>query len=609
MNKQKDEEDTFAKAFQTQGFRRSWVRYERIVDEFPFDEPMDAVAWKKELRRNKYLRYALLDNMTAGFKKSFKTRFRPQRNYIISVYGPPGTGKSVFNAMLIWNGIQICPTGSYAIAATYDEIISAIISLPPHSTISYDENLEPTGKGSRIILTHLENLMKMLRKYEINIIFNFKEEEHIPIAKYHLEMFGFNPATGETRALVLNWKHHYIGHIILKKEFPPEFYAPFELDKDDLMKTLKKDRGKISAFSEFDIYEAVERGKEVVRDSGVRLNSDKDIVEVLDMNETLEIPSNYLEKVARRIRILLEKEQPALFVQEATNISSERMPCVLLEEYRDLTFLPRILRHLEKRGVPGVKISVFALKCQNNTNLPISRKLGISTGSVSNYHNDILENDLGYAGEDARDDVLTEQGIKHKKGGYNTDAPDQIIYDPLMVESIKTYFVFRKSKASEEIGKKEVAFAQEHGCPLKLRAFECITQKFYVYRVVLEALNHHQSSSCESRNVPQGLNTPFPRTRRPRRNPPPGRVGVLKEHHQRSQNEGNGGEGDDKGIRAREKKPMPRLGRERRQQEETENSKGQGPGGKNHDPGARNAKSQKQKRKGSKKRKRRRKSR
>ncbi|MHA1425546.1 MAG: hypothetical protein ACTSQI_06120 [Candidatus Helarchaeota archaeon] len=541
----KNEENEYAKAFPTGGFRKSWKRFDKVVDAMPFEDELEAEDWKERLRDDRKLRYAMLKDKTEAFKRMLRARLRPERNFIIMISGPMGSGKSVLEAIICWFVQQEIPGTNFKVVMGIDEIRAKLKTLKPHGIVVNDEDLNTTGMGSDTVATHYSNQLKFARSGERNLILSAKFYENIKIANYYCEMFGFNERTGESRFMLRGRSGRWLGVVTLKKEYPKEFYQPFLDAKARADAKLARTKGEVSAFSDFDVKASVAAIEQQLRHckfpsmrkSHIRafIIQQSELEENKDKPE-FQVPQMLLSDVIARIQINLmqrpiEKEHKAKSRGGGISHKLQKHVLRVQVEYEKLLYL--ILDQLVVAGADMLKKDVFKLKCAGESNLDISRMLGIATGSVSNYYHEILREYLGNASEDAFCLVLDEEGVDYVHGGYNSPDPDFIIRSRFelikcsvfpYVVSFKSYYIFRVNKAMSEIAASEVSFALEHGCPLFLVAYECRTGLLRIFEVLLERGKLASSSSCESRNPPGGLNTPSlaaPTTTTAAQRPPP----------------------------------------------------------------------------------------
>ena len=64
------------KAFPSHGFKKNWSKYDKIVDAMPFEDELEAIDWKKRLRDDKKLRYAM-ELVAGAFDDSFREELYP----------------------------------------------------------------------------------------------------------------------------------------------------------------------------------------------------------------------------------------------------------------------------------------------------------------------------------------------------------------------------------------------------------------------------------------------------------------------------------------------------------------------------------------------------
>lgn len=161
------------------------------------------------------------------------------------------------------------------------------------------------------------------------------------------------------------------------------------------------------------------------------------------------------------------------------------------QKFVDKPLFSHLLKYLAHRIPDALKrktkmIEAFKRKAQTESHDDIIKELKISHGSVTDYVTEIQEKYLGDAGEDARDEELTEQGIPHLTQGKNSDKPDHLIFDSqgniIEVQSQKTFLDFDLYKATHNVSQSEYATAEANNCPLFIWAYECRGFTWHVLR-------------------------------------------------------------------------------------------------------------------------------
>lgn len=515
---------SFAEAFGIGGEGSDWAaKYDRIIDEFPFYDPGVAKKYKNRIRlrnrRARALQRAMLkrngepNNITELILASFRSFLQKDSAGVFVIYGLMKSGKSKITATFSKNAEEENPGAKTKVTNSIAEMNDAYASLPPHSIIVRDEDLEATGPGSRTEEKDLHNFQKLGREYEVSTIYNFKKYRNIEIANYYFEMFGWNPKTQESRALVRDELGDYMGFIILKVNYDAAYYKQFETEKSKVADQLKKTKGHLGAFGSSNITEMVDRVWNLYKTKDLSLKKVSEFAAFIDEQNELEdlwdISSIVRNKLTARLRHRALSEPKKKDSSNKSEIKKGKIEgkVKLIKQIEYPKYLETVLTALKKRGVPQIKIEAFKLKCQKETYRNIAKYLNIADGSVSNYISDIQQNDLGYAGEDAWDIDLTNKNIFHKMQGGNTKNPDCIVFSdskctkPIEVHSIKTYSNFILNKAMTEIGQEEINYAIEHQIPLFVDAYECFNQILRVFMIDLEVVDHQHSSEnpCEVR--------------------------------------------------------------------------------------------------------------
>jgi len=525
------EEGSYTAAFGGESYKKSWARFNKIVDAMPFEDELEAEDWKERLKDDKKLRYAMLKDLTPKFRKMLAARLKPKRNYIIMFCGPMGSGKSISECQVCWETKLLAPTSEYRIVMGIDEIRTTLPTLPPHGIAVNDEDLIITGPGSDTAAKHTANQLKFAREGEKNLMLSAKWYVNVHIANYYVEMFGFNAETGESRFLLRGRTGRWLGVVTLKRTFSDEFYRPFVEAKQKADERLTKSKGETGAFADFDLKQSATYIEQLLREKCFT-STRKTLIRAfitqqaeLDDNQSnamLHVPKILMSDLIARIQVNLICN-PIKKIKEEKEISTIDNGAIqrheLIKELQFDEFLSRIYKELERAGVEPIKLQVFKLKCENNSNLDISRLLNIATGSVFNYHSEILRNFLGYATELAFAAELDEEGADYTHGGFNSPDPDFLLRTPISllpidlipcIISLKGYFIFRIHKALSEIAASEIAYAHTHNWPLLEICYEAISGTLRIFRLFLgDKTNLQSSSSCESRNE-KVMNTPSP---------------------------------------------------------------------------------------------------
>lgn len=554
MNKPQ-ETGSYADAFGDHlGFSRSWNRFEKIVDSMPFEDELEAEDWKERLKDDKKLRYAMLKDITPKFRRMLAARLRPERNYIIMFCGPMGSGKSILECQICWETKQIAPSSEYKIGMGIDEIRVIFATLPPYGIAVNDEDLFMTGKGSTTATVQAANQFKFARRGERNLMLSAKFYVNVQIANYYLEMFGFNAETGESRFLLRGRTGRWLGVVTLKRTFPDEFYQPFIDAKAAADEQMRKTKGALKAFGDFDLKSAAAAIEQLLREkkfTSTRKTLIKAFIEQqAELDEEQAIPAFHppeilMNDVIARVQVNLmlnpiQKERKG--GSKPQEGESPPLDYKILKEVESPSFLTALVAKMRQKSLEPIKLDVFEMKCAGNGNLDVAQSLGIATGSVFNYHSEILRKYLGYAGEDVFEEDLELAAVEFTHGGSNTPDPDFLIRSPFWlipegltpcVVSFKTYYIFRVHKAVTEIAASEYIYAQEHAQPLLLIAYECRTQLFRVLQIFPGGKNSMKLSTCDSRNGTTVMSTPSraPPCRPPLRPPqrpgsPPGKGGA-----------------------------------------------------------------------------------
>lgn len=403
-----------------------------------------------------------------------------------------------------------CEGAKTAVTNTSDEMINAFSSIPHFSPIVRDEDMSATGEGCNVEETDWGNLIRLAREGSNSIFHEFKKYQNIGVANYYFEMFGWDPETQESRALVRDELGDYMGFVIIEKNYDAEFIKQFETKKTDIYEELKGSKGHISAFKGMDTSKLADKVWDLYKSKGLHFNRAglfkafiMDSKELDELKNVSDIVKDRVVQILVMRAISEPKPQTRKSEERESESASHAQNYKILKRYKDEEHLDPIIEGLEVVGADPLPTQVFELKCQKQGNLEIHNLLDISVGSVSNYFHEILQNWLGYAGEWAKDKQLSAVGRKHIMGGYNSSDPDCICYEPLEVHSIKTYFVFRINKALTEIAQSEIDYAIQHQCPLIMDAYECSTREWIILQVFPQSVNHQLSSetSCEVRNA------------------------------------------------------------------------------------------------------------
>jgi hypothetical protein len=512
--------------------RSKWDALRAIIYDpnFKFQDELEADDWFDEVKVNEDLRKGLIrdglpSNITDKFlERMLKPRCSPKHNYALVIVGPPGAGKTVLAAILTWETKGFVPDMDQEVATSFNQLIDSFVASKHHKVSVFDENLESTDIGTETIRTHVTNFMKELREFEHNLIYEIKWFENIPFANYYLIMFGYNEESGETRALVRSQRGHYLGFIILKKQYDEAHFEPFAQAKPESFKKLQQNRGKIDAFDGLDKEAIAQALIETIKTNNLCVTRNSEVVEIFDMHEFKEkypeISVSMQEKkieIARQVLIRLKgNRQPIDKIH-----TQSKAPAKVLSEnvYPDPKFLRKQL-DLAPHLIPEPYLTTFKLKAQHQSNLEISRIAGIATGSASNYLNVVQQNWLGDLGELAHEEELKEKGEYFIHEGGNSDEPDfTLFYDAAHtqikeIRSLKNYVYFRRNKALTEIGKKEVVLAQKTGAPLFEYCYEIDKEAWHIFQLDPqgEIIDDDDSSRVGPTALPTeiGLNTPSP---------------------------------------------------------------------------------------------------
>jgi len=313
-----------------------WQEFKQIIYDphFDFQDDLEANDWMAELRENEELQHGLIRNhnqndITRRFLENMLVRrLRPKHNVVLVIVGAPGDGKTVLAAMLTWEMRKVISDMEIEVTTSYNQMIDSFVTSEHHKTSVFDENLKNTDLGTDIIRVHVDNFIKELREQEHNIVYEIKTFEQIPFATYYIILFGYNEDTGETRALIRSKRGHYLGFIILKKEYDEAHYEPFAQAKHESFIKLQKNRGKVDAFDGLDKEQIANALLETIHAHNLYVTRNAEVVEIFDMHEFTEkypdivVPMRELKTdIARQVLIRLKGNK-----QSQSNITIKNPP-------------------------------------------------------------------------------------------------------------------------------------------------------------------------------------------------------------------------------------------------------------------------------------------
>ncbi len=214
---------------------------------------LDRHKFAVELERNRTFAkvFNIKYNLTKAVKVEIKRRTEGEQHIIITLSGLTGSGKSTiaqYIADLIANFTGV-PFKIIYIAFTFEELLEICKKVPKNACVIADESVLQSGMGSKREKQDIMNLENVVRKYGLNIIWVYPEEniKH-PTAHLHLRTISINAEYKITK-LAVKYGGTFLGYIIInvKKIMQNDIWKEYNVRKDEFIekvlqrKQLRKD--------------------------------------------------------------------------------------------------------------------------------------------------------------------------------------------------------------------------------------------------------------------------------------------------------------------------------------------------------------------------------
>ena len=290
---------------------------EKILDNFPMD-PVERDGWLKRIEKDDAYSKALLSDdhvkildYTPRFLVSlYEWRLQEHRQYIYVIYGKLGMGKTIFSLTFATLTQQKYPNAEIRCIMTYEGMLKFIQECPEHSIGVFDEDLDPTGTESYNIKKYLKNESKGLRLKSINIILSYKKKtvnDLSEMANGIFEMFGFNPETGESRAMMFDSNYSPLGTVILMKNFSQEIYDQFDQKKLIMFTELLNNGGRIGAHDTSGDTALVEQFLGVFEKEDILPSEVEGMILNYAISNKIEIQDTTLKRLVKRLKPLVRR--------------------------------------------------------------------------------------------------------------------------------------------------------------------------------------------------------------------------------------------------------------------------------------------------------------
>jgi len=456
-------------------------------------QPAVKYNYKRKIITNESFRNALNKNLTNLFYKELEYVSKNIQNTFVLIAGKTGSGKSTLaksitsiyqkNYKKINRNIRI-----YVVYET-DELLTVVDKLKRGDLILRDENPIYHGSGSKIEEDAIINFMSVIRDQEISLIW----VSPISISRLHLnelfklkiESLGFNRQTGKNLAVLLNEENEYLGYIEIDRIINKELDEKMKKLKLQLQNKIKNQSGFLYTKINIDkLNKDIQKVLNYIKENNLNVKSVEGIYAILPFCEIFGT-EKYLRIVCQNVKQRLRNTHFEDKKIEIVNKNDKEIKLVKVKEFIDANFLNIIIKFLRKRVKDDEKVRVFELICDGESYRMIKSKTRIPLINIKKIKDEIQQEHLGYAAEDAYAYSLKKLGINFKHSGYNSHEPDFVLNHKKQVHSLKCYIFENTSKAKSHIANSEMKYAIENNFDLYLVIYECIARKFTIYKVIL----------------------------------------------------------------------------------------------------------------------------
>lgn len=307
-------------------------------------------------------------NVTPLYYKSLKTHADNQSNCIIFIHGLPNSGKSEMgqtNAFILKTFLtNIGYRGKIWVFFDIGDVAENADNFRKGDIIIVDEMPELVGEGAYVTKKAINNIVKIVRAFQLFFIYISPEKIKFKVINYYLEMMGKCKKERTSRLVLYSKNYTPVGHIVLPLHSKESFREKYESEKMENIKKVLQAGGNVSRQRDSEKLERdVKELLKLAKENGVEKKGQLEFLAMqMNMQESNKYVSNVINGAFMRIEkgtykydITTElKEEKEEFDEEDMIADTEKTNIVY---YDGMTFAEFVYEIEKQRCSPKVALA------------------------------------------------------------------------------------------------------------------------------------------------------------------------------------------------------------------------------------------------------------